>query len=408
MSSQTPQFSGVGFDPATIPQILPFLATATTPTTDVLADLILDIAPGLTGTSNKIETANTLVSQFLNQFSTSNPMPGTLSGFTSSLVSFIEHSSFGSSFSDFFPGGISANQEMQNTIVGDVESAINIQPGGSDSSQLITVIGSQILNDPNLAQQIATNSFNNFLTTYPYPSANAAVQGSDFSQNFDQYYATVATVNSAYQLVFQAFFANSTNANGTTAFQQALASYVNNIITAAPGDYFLQSQDFSNWFSKIQKQYSIALSGAAAPTQTSDGATTDDVLILNKIFDLIVTIVGTLQSVTIAQSNRLNFLTSWQQAYTNLQGQIRTFVQGGPENPVLSGTASANANARDALNQANQTYTQEIQARRSVISDDSQSLQNVVNNSNDITNQQTSIATQIIQTFSTILSSIYR
>lgn len=218
-------------------------------------------------------------------------------------------------------------------------------------------------------------------------------------------------MHDSYRFIYEAFFSDGTNPAGFTAFQEALANYVNKIMFAPgsnPNNFFLQSQSFNNWFLQIQQQYSLALNGTAAPTQTSVGATTDDTLILNKIFALLVTMIGTLQQVTIAQSQRLNFLTSWQQAYTALQGQIRTFVQGGPENAVISGGGQDSSNARDNLNQANQTYTQEIQAKRSVISDDAQAMQNTVNNSNDTTNQQTSIATQIIQTFSTILSSIYR
>jgi len=55
----------------------------------------------------------------------------------------------------------------------------------------------------------------------------------------------------------------------------------------------------------------------------------------------------------------------------------------------------------------NQTYTQEIQARITVVNDDSKQLQTNVNQSTDTVNQQSSIATAILQQLTSLLTSIY-
>ena len=111
--------------------------------------------------------------------------------------------------------------------------------------------------------------------------------------------------------------------------------------------------------------------------------------------------LATLQVVTAAQSARLTFLTNWQQAYTNLEASIRSFIEGGPE------TIDNDSTSRNQLNQLNQTYTQEIQARITVVNDDSKQLQTNVNQSTDEVNQQASIGTAIIQQLSSLLTSIY-
>lgn len=130
------------------------------------------------------------------------------------------------------------------------------------------------------------------------------------------------------------------------------------------------------------------------------------VLILDQIFKLLIQMIGTLQNVAAAQAERLNFLSQWQKAYTDVMNQIHTFIKAG--NDRISFGGSSNASQRNDLNQLNSTYTQNLQNQRSVISDDAKALQSNVSQSNDAVNQQSNLATAIIQQMSTILGSIFR
>lgn len=129
-------------------------------------------------------------------------------------------------------------------------------------------------------------------------------------------------------------------------------------------------------------------------------------LILNDIFKLLIKVITTLQNVAAAQAERLNVLTQWQKAYTDLQNQIHTFIKDNGDG--IAGGGDDNSNARDDLNRLNSTYTQQLQNQQSIISDDAKALQSNVNQSNDAVNNQSNFATSIIQELTTILGSIFR
>jgi dsDNA-specific endonuclease/ATPase MutS2 len=129
-------------------------------------------------------------------------------------------------------------------------------------------------------------------------------------------------------------------------------------------------------------------------------------LILNDIFKLLIRVVTTLQSLATTQAERLTFLTQWQKAYTDLQNQIHTFVQGNGDG--IQGDNEDASNARSDLNRLNSTFTQQLQNQQSVVSDDAKALQSNVNQSNDAVNNLSNFTTSIIQELSTILGSIFR
>jgi hypothetical protein len=138
-----------------------------------------------------------------------------------------------------------------------------------------------------------------------------------------------------------------------------------------------------------------------------------DPLILNKVFDLLVLMVNVLQKTAAAQANRLNFLTAYQQAYTAEMNQIHSFVAQNGDDSAFGGTTKLDdasntfvAQQRDGLNSLNTTFTQEMQGNNGVISNDAKALQSVVNQTNDEVQSQTDMATSVLQTLSTILTSI--
>jgi hypothetical protein len=162
-----------------------------------------------------------------------------------------------------------------------------------------------------------------------------------------------------------------------------------------------------DWLKKVQEAYSKAVSGAAGPLNSSVGESFKKTLILDRIFRLIVEMIGTLQQVAASQSDRLRILTLWQQGYTELQTQIHTFTRNDGSYIENAGDDNMN-NAREKLNNYNNTVLENIRARRSIVQDDAKQLQSNLNQSNDSANQQANMGTAIIQTLSTLLGAIYR
>jgi len=141
----------------------------------------------------------------------------------------------------------------------------------------------------------------------------------------------------------------------------------------------------------------------ADPTSLSTGNYTSTI-ILNRIFDLLLGMITSLQNVAAAQSARLKFMSQWQSAYTDAMSQIHTFIKGG--GGAFSADTSANSTTRDDLNRLNAGFTQTLQNRQSIISDDAKALQSNINQSTDAVNQQSNLGTAIIQELGTLLQAI--
>lgn len=130
-------------------------------------------------------------------------------------------------------------------------------------------------------------------------------------------------------------------------------------------------------------------------------------IILNRIFKLILGMISTLQNVAAAQAARLKFMSSWQSAYTDAMSQIHTFIKGDTAH-AFGGTSSADATTRDDLNRLNSSYTQTLQNRQSIVSDDAKALQSNVNQSNDAVNQQSNLGTAILQELGSLLQVLFK
>lgn len=393
----TTQFNGVGFLNQPIQDQIPFITQFTLPQ-QYLYNILLHEA-------RQFAPATANLNGFLNQFDVNNPLPQDTNSFVQAFVQFYNLASV-------YGNTNNAQNQVLSDIVNANEAAIETNSNtffGSPTAQnqdvnpLINPIGSTIMNQPTFNQDMATRSFDDFLKTFNY-NGNTAVGSSAFQKQWADYYARVANTRTNYLNLFTAFFANGTLPNGTTDFENALAAYITNIMYPPGGSTaaFLPSHNYGDFFNQLEQQYEKAISGSGAPYQTSIDPSVKGAAILNVIFDLVVKMISTLQIVTAAQSDRLKFLTQWQRSYTELEGQIHSFVKNGPE------WIQYDDDSRNQLNQANQTYTQEIQARITVVNDDSKQLQTNVNQSNDNVNQQTSIATSIIQQLTSLLTSIYK
>lgn len=128
--------------------------------------------------------------------------------------------------------------------------------------------------------------------------------------------------------------------------------------------------------------------------------------VLNRVFNLIGTVLTSMQSVAAAQASRLTFLSSWQTAYSDMMNQVHTFVAGNGD-AIDNPTKTDQTNARSDLNKLNSSLIQEMQNRQSIIGDDAKALQSNVSQSNDAVNQQATLGTSILQDLNTLLGTVF-
>lgn len=150
----------------------------------------------------------------------------------------------------------------------------------------------------------------------------------------------------------------------------------------------------------------VSLPPVPPPSGTSlSDANFQETFRIDRVFLLLIQIIQVLQSVAIVQAQRLQFLTTWQQAYTALMNQIPVFTASGS---LFGGTDTEDANTRDDMNRINSTYTEQLRSERSQLSDAAKSLEANLTQTNDAVTQQANMATALLQQLSTIVSTIYK
>ncbi len=256
------------------------------------------------------------------------------------------------------------------------------------------------------------SSMSAFLASYPYSNKAQPTLGTpaQFVTNWTNFMTQTAVVQSSsstsvpsYQEIYQAYFPNSTPAQFQAAFNQFYTAELTKTGSGNPANgYFIPSQMFNDWATAVTSQY------AAANATSVTTANTNKVAVINQILSLLVQLIGITQNISASQAQRLNFLTQWQSAYTNLLSQIPTFTQGdGTEVGSGSGNQGQKTSARQDLTTRMQSISETVQALRSDVGDQAQAMQSVVNQSQNIANQQTTIATTILQELGTITSSLF-
>lgn len=257
-------------------------------------------------------------------------------------------------------------------------------------------------------------TFEHFLQDYQYPATGTTTASSFYTQ-LHGFLTVIAVLKDAsrttptvasYETVYYAYF------NGSD-FEKKLKEFFAN--TVKETGYFNPSQYLDKWIQKIQEEYSGVTAGRlfqqpgginTTPTALA-GANFDKTLVLDRIYRLIAQMIGTMQNITASQAQRLNMLTQWQLAYTNLLNQIHTFTLG-DGSPAFINTTINNSDAKTDLNRMNDNFRSAIQGNRAAVGDDAKSLQSTINQSSDAVNQQANMATSIIQELSTLLQAIYR
>jgi hypothetical protein len=230
-----------------------------------------------------------------------------------------------------------------------------------------------------------------FLDTFFDPSNTVLLQTPDPSGPFADHQSL--------QAIFEDFYPNSSQNDFAYALQSFYKSYT------AGGAAFEPSNVVGAWFQYNLTQSSSAL--FAAGSSSIDGTDSIKILVINRILALLIKIINSLQQVGIAQTQRLQYTTNYQQAYTNLQSQVPTFLSSdaGP----MGGTGSDATNARNELNSSfNSVLVNNIQSFRGLQDDAAKQQQSNVNATNDAVNQQTDMCTTFIQQLSSLLSVIMR
>jgi len=255
-------------------------------------------------------------------------------------------------------------------------------------------------------------TFTEFLQTYPFPATgnpNAPTNTRDFvSQpyfldSWRTYLSKVAFFEEAsvpggldlsYEQIFNAYF----DPNDSVRNAQIL-----NLIaeTIDKKGYFLPSHHIGDFLNIVSRAYAQALTGQKSGVSNPTGPT-----VLIRILHLLISLIDTVQQVATAQANRLGILTSWQKNYTDLMGEVRAFVKGGPERAETD--EELNDDRRKSLNDANNIYTPTLQSRRQVVSDDAKALQSAINQSQDTVQNEASTVSSFLQQLSSLLSAIYR
>lgn len=271
-----------------------------------------------------------------------------------------------------------------------------------------------------------SNNYNNFIKSFLYYLSSTTViqtANKNAALSFLQPLNTLPNnYIESYQQIYESFNGpigtlSQSSANWTIAqrvfVQRLSAFYISELrktaTPAQPSGFFDASQDLGDWYNYTQNLYYNPQFSPNVITKNPRST-----VILNQVLASLINMIGTVQTVAAAQANSLNFLSQWQQSYTNKLNQIRTFAEndgtvlGGPTQTVGGWNVDAQQQTRSQMNNVNQTYLTKIQANQQSIADNAKSLQSNVNQSSDAANQQGSLADSVLQEMSTILSSIFR
>lgn len=275
-------------------------------------------------------------------------------------------------------------------------------PAGGDWAGIETALGN--LSPPqtiNVGEQFI-NSFEAFLFDYPFNGV-AVTDADEFFANWQRYMGVTALLGTTtndvlgFRSVYDAFGFDSAE------YDARLAKFFleRQDVSEGGSPYFIPSHLFDDWFEELREEF-IHVNFVSSV----DTGTDTELLVIDRILRLLISIIDILQRVSAVQANRLGFLTDWQTAYTDHLTEIPQFAQG--DNTPLGFGNTIVKNFRSEANARMQAVTEKVRAWRSAVQDQAKAMQSTINQSQDAANQQTQMATSIIQQLSTILSQIFR
>lgn len=250
-------------------------------------------------------------------------------------------------------------------------------------------------------EQQFINSFEAFLYDYPFGS-EAVASADEFFANWRRYMGVTATLGSTtneilgYRTVYESF------GFPPGEYEDRLARFFleRQVVSEGGHPYFIPSHNFDEWYEELRQEFIHVNFVSSVDTETAS-----ELLVIDRILRLLISIIDLLQRISAVQANRLGFLTDWQSAYTDHLSEVPQFAAG---DGVLGGSSTAVKNFRSEANARMQAITEKVRAWRSAVQDQAKAMQSTINQSQDAANQQTQMATSIIQQLSTIFSQIFR
>lgn len=288
------------------------------------------------------------------------------------------------------------------TLVGDFTNQIN-QGGADFNAASLNGALPSAFSGSTVYDDLFVLAFDNFAKEFVQDPNNPASPADQYNQAYRQYLQRVVQVSLSLDPADGLNYVNVLRGfTGLTSIPDNIfQNFVGRMIDER--GYFTPSGSFNDWVNEAVKLYVQSYTGSPSQAVTSVGATSAKTLILNRIFELLVDMIESLQKVTSAQSDRLRIFTEWQTAYGAMQNQVRYITKDDP-----NATLGDDDARRSEYNSYNATLIETIKARKSTVGDDAKNLQTQINQSNDTVNQQISMATSIIQELANILSAIYK
>lgn len=363
-----------------------------------------------------------------------------LSQFTTPQNNFVEWPEFLSAWQQY-SGDTSS--DLLNAFFDDYKKAlgITVDAGGHLSGDW-SVIGADISGDPKEVtleqlQQQFIMSFSHFLQTYPYKSDGSVGPNPGAADNFFNNWKIYMTVTAqlqdatsspdpttgvdlaAFQQVYNAYDFPAPN-----TFQKEFLDFYDSVLKSSGNNapiydangnrivgvgYFIPSQNFADWMLQLRDKYIrlITISSVGDVRTTVSTGATQRVLVIDRILRLLIEMTSILQQISASQAQRLSFLTTWTQAYTELLTNVPQFTAG--DGSPIDGDSDKEQKLRNSdVNPHMQSILENVRARRESVQDEAKALQTQINQSQDVVNQQTQMATSMLQELSTILAQIFR
>lgn len=140
--------------------------------------------------------------------------------------------------------------------------------------------------------------------------------------------------------------------------------------------------------------------------------------IILRVIRLIITMIDILNIITATQSKKVQVLADMQGKYNDMINVVDQIMEkkgtdGGfidfIHNQISTQPTGKNATQRRVdMNALGASWLEVVKNKRSLIQDDSKKVTTAVNQSNDVSNQQTSMSSSLLQQLSTILAAIFR
>lgn len=206
-----------------------------------------------------------------------------------------------------------------------------------------------------------------------------------------------------YYQIYQSFVPGATGNPATDKqFQSMLLSFYNQTVKA--NGFFVPSQNLGAWFQAVLSAGRIA-KGTSFTSDINNGA---KLIVIGQIIALLISMINTIQNVSLSQAARLQYLSNYQTAYLNLIQKIPTITSGQLSKiPTTGDTGNQQLNTQQQIQAVNSNYTSLLQAYQGQVGDWAKAMQSTVDNTNQNQSQAASLIQSLLQMLATMLQAIF-